>query len=48
MSRKMLFWHSKSYFDIRYESENPILILKILFWHSNWFGKYYFDVQIPI
>ena len=35
----MLFWHSKSYFDIRTKSENAILIFKILFWHSNWLGK---------
>ena len=32
LSRKILFWYSKSYFDHRTESENPILILKILFW----------------
>ena len=43
----MLFWYSKSYFDIRTESENAILIFKILFWHSNWVGKYfdYFDIR---
>ena len=44
----MLFWYSKSYFDIRSESENAILIFKILFWHSNWVGKSYFDIQNPI
>ena len=26
MSRIMLFWYSKSYFDIRIESENRILL----------------------
>ena len=48
MSRKMLFWYSKSYFDIRTVSENRILTFKILFWHSNWVGKCYFDVRKPI
>ena len=32
----MLFWYSKSYFDIRPESENRILTFLILFWQSNW------------
>ena len=36
LRRKIAFWHSKSYFDIRTESENAILIFKILFCHSNW------------
>ena len=45
LSRKIVFWHSISYFDIRTESENSILILKILFWHSNWVGKSHFDIQ---
>ena len=40
----MIFRYSKSYFDIRTESENRILTLKILFWHSNWVGKWYFDI----
>ena len=47
LSRKILFWHSKSYFDIHSESENriltftyfdiqcPILTFNILFWHSH-------------
>ena len=48
LSRKILFWHSKSYFDIRTESENRIFIFKILIWHSNWVGKWYFDIQNPI
>ena len=48
LSRKNVFWHSKSYFDIRTEAENPILIFKILFWHSNWVGKTYFDIQNPL
>ena len=30
LSLKILFWHSKSYFDIRSESKNPILTFKIL------------------
>ena len=45
LNRKIVFWHSISYFDIRTESENSILILKILFWHSNWVGKSHFDIQ---
>ena len=45
LSRKTVFCHSKSYFDIRTESENAIWILKILFWHTNWVGKSYFDIQ---
>ena len=36
LSPKIIFCHSKSYFDIRTETENPILIFKILFWHSHW------------
>ena len=48
LSRKIVFWHSKSYFDIRTESEKASLIFKILFCHSNWVGKSYFDIQNPI
>ena len=59
MSRKILFWHSKSYFDIRYESEksyfnihyeseSPILTVWILFLNSHWVWKSYFDIQNPI
>ena len=48
LSRKIVFWHSKSYFDIRTEPENRILIFKILFWHSSWVGKCYFDIRNPI
>ena len=48
LCRKMLFWYSKSYFDIRTESENAILIFEILFWQSNRVGKSYFDLQNPI
>ena len=48
LSRKILFQYSKSYSDIRTESENRILIFKILFWHTNWVGKYYFNIQNPI
>ena len=45
----MLFWHSKSYFDIQTETENRILTFEILFWHSKWVGKcHYFDIQNPI
>ena len=45
LSRKIVFWHSKSYFGIRTESKNAIMIFKILFWHSNWDRKSYFDIQ---
>ena len=45
LSRKIVFWQSKFYFDIRTESEKTF---KILFWHSNWVGKCYFDIQNPI
>ena len=48
LSRKMLYLYSKSYFDIRTESVKSILILKVLFWHSNWVGKYYFCILNPI
>ena len=48
LSRKILFWYSKSYSDIRTEPENPNLISKILFWHSHWVGKSYFDIQNTI
>ena len=48
LSRKIPFWHSKSYFDIRTELENPILIFKILFRHSHSVGISYFDIQNPI
>ena len=41
LSREMLFWHSKSFFDIRTQWENRIFIFKILFWNSNWVGKSY-------
>ena len=47
LSRKILFSYSKSSSDVRIESENPTLIFKILFWHSNWVGKSYFDIQNP-
>ena len=48
LSRKMLFWYLTFYFDIRTESENRMLIFKILFWHWNWVGKSYLDIQNPI
>ena len=37
-----------SFFDIWIESESRILTFKILFWHSNWVRKSYFDIQNPI
>ena len=39
LSRKMLFWYSKSYFVIRTERDNRIFTFIILFWHSSWVGK---------
>ena len=48
LSRIIVFWHSKSYFDIRPRSENRILTFESLFAHSNWVGKGYFDIQNPI
>ena len=48
LSRKIVFWHSKSYFDIRTESENHFLSLKTVFWHSNWVGKCHFYIRNPI
>ena len=47
-SRKMLFQYSKFYLDIRTQSENRILIFKILLWHSNLVDKSYFDIQNSI
>ena len=44
----MLFWYSNYYFVIRTESKNRILTIKIIFWHSKWVGKCYFDSQITI
>ena len=44
----MQYWYSKSYFDIRTDSENLTLTFKILFRHSNWVGKCYFDIHNPI
>ena len=34
--------------DSKRMSENLILTFKILFWHSNWVVKSYFDIQNPI
>ena len=42
------FWHSKSYFDIRFRAEYRILTFKILFWHSNSGRISHFDIQNPI
>ena len=44
----MLFWYSKSYFDIRTELKFVILTFKILFWYSHWVEIGYFDIQDPI
>ena len=46
--RFSLFVFRFLFLDIRFESENPILIFKILFWHSHWVGKSYFVIQNPI
>ena len=35
LSRKILLWHSKSYFDIHTESENPILIFCLISYFSD-------------
>ena len=48
LSRKIVFWNSIFYFDIRSESEYAILIIEILFSHSNWVGKSNFDIQYSI
>ena len=48
MRPNIVFWHSKSYFDIRNRAEYRILRFKILFWHSNWGRISYFDIQKPI
>ena len=32
----IVFWNSKSYFDIRTQDEDRILTFKILFWQSKW------------
>ena len=44
----MLFWHSKSYFDIPTESKYVILTFEILFLHSHWVEIGYFDIRNPI
>ena len=43
----IVFWHSKSYFDIRNGAEYCILTFKILFWHSNCGQISCFDIQNP-
>ena len=43
----IVFWHSKSYFDIWTEAEYRILTFETLFWHSNWDGISYFDIRNP-
>ena len=35
LSRKILFWHSRFYFDIRAEPEYLNLTFKIVFWYSS-------------
>ena len=42
------FWHSKSYFDIRNETEYRKFTFEILFQHSNWGQISYFDIPNPI
>ena len=44
----IIFWRSKSYSEIQNQAEYRILTFKILFWHMNWGGISYFDIQIPI
>ena len=44
----IVFWYSKSYFDIQNWAKYRILIFKILFWHSNWGRLSYFNIQNPI
>ena len=51
VARRSWFDFRFSFFDIWTESENRILtfkILKILFWHSLWVRKFYFDIQNSI
>ena len=47
-SENAILIFKKSYFDIRTESEHRIFSFNILFSHSNWIGKLYFDIQYPI
>ena len=42
----IVFWHSKTYFDIPKRAEYRILTFKILFWHSKTGRISYFDIQI--
>ena len=44
----IILWHSTSYFDIRIEDVYRILTFKMLFWHSNWGGISYFNLQNSI
>ena len=45
---KIVFWHSKTYFDIRFEAEYRILTFEILSWYSNWCRISYFVIWSPI
>ena len=47
MGPNIVFWHSKSNFDIQIWAEYRILTFKILFWHSNWGHISYFDIENP-
>ena len=49
MRPNIVFWHSKSYFDIRTEDEYRILTFEILFWHSKWYEYWIltFTFEIP-
>ena len=48
MGPNIVFWQSKSYFDIRTVAKYRVLTFKILFWHSKWGQISYFDIQNPI
>ena len=49
MGPNIVFWHPKSYFDIRTgRDEYRIVTIKILLWHLNWDWILYFDIQNPI
>ena len=48
LSRKMLFWHSKAYSDIRTESENAIFDIQNPILTFELSRKSYFDILNPI
>ena len=43
----IVFWHSKSYFDIQTEAEYRILTFETLFRHLNWGRMSYFYIRNP-